>query len=63
VKESYRKTRRAKCMEYLKRAGTLPEAVALAKSEGFSQNTSVWLGALSDLLMAQSKDEDNPSRG
>ena len=43
-------TATAKCVEYLKRTGDLPSAVALAKKDGFSANTSVWLGALGDLL-------------
>ncbi len=47
------KVRRAKCVEYLRRAGTLPEAMQLAKKDGFSQNTSVWLGALGEMLSAR----------
>ena len=45
-----RKARRAKCVEYLRRAGSLPEAQSLAVAEGFRQNTSVWLGALGAFL-------------
>lgn len=44
--------RRDRCKSYIRRARTLPEAQALAKSEGFSADTSVWLTAMSHLLAA-----------
>lgn len=45
-----RKARRESCKVFLRRAGSLPEAMELARKEGFSQNTSVWLGALAEML-------------
>jgi hypothetical protein len=42
--------RRDKCKEYLRRAGNLTDAMKLAKKEGFTQNTSVWIGALAEML-------------
>lgn len=39
-----------RCIEYIMRTATLPEAQELAKKEGFSANTSVWLGAFSEML-------------
>ncbi len=35
----------AKCSEYIAKTRSLPEAQALAKKDGFSANTSVWLSA------------------
>ena len=48
---SARPERREKCKAYLRRAGfRMPNAVALAKTEGFRATTSVWIGALGELL-------------
>lgn len=47
-----RAARRERCKAYLLRGGD-PSAVALAATEGFHQNTSVWLGALGEALAAQ----------
>jgi len=41
---------REKCAGYIARTKSLPEAQALAKKEGFSANTSVWLSAASEGL-------------
>jgi len=41
---------RARCAGYIARTKSLPEAQALAKKEGFSANTSVWLSAASEGL-------------
>lgn len=49
LKKEHRE-RRDRCREYLRRTGSLPAAVELAKREGFSQNTSVWIGALAEVL-------------
>lgn len=48
-----RAARRERCKVYLLRAGGLPAAVALAAREGFNQNTSVWLGALGEILASR----------
>ena len=45
-----RLSRREKCKEYLRRAGTIPNAMALAKRDGFRAATSAWIGALGELL-------------
>lgn len=50
-----RRTRRDRCKEYLRRAGSLPAAMETASKEGFAQNTSVWLGALGDVLAEDAK--------
>jgi len=39
-----------RCLEYIRKTATLPEAQALAKKDGFSANTSVWLGAFAEIL-------------
>jgi hypothetical protein len=39
-----------RCIGYIRRTATLPEAQALAKKDGFSANTSVWLGAFAEML-------------
>jgi len=39
-----------RCIGYIKRTATLPQAQDLAKKEGFSANTSVWLGAFAEML-------------
>lgn len=44
------KSRRDRCIEYLRRAGSMPAAQKLANEEGFTQNTSVWIGALGQML-------------
>lgn len=36
---------REKCAEYIAKTRSLHEAQALAKKDGFSANTSVWLSA------------------
>lgn len=36
---------RERCASYIARTKSLPEAQELAKKEGFSANTSVWLSA------------------
>jgi hypothetical protein len=38
------------CMDYLRRAGSLPAARRLAKKDGITYNTSMWIGALSELF-------------
>lgn len=38
---------RARCLEYISKTRSLPEAQALAKKEGFSANFSVWVSAAS----------------
>lgn len=39
-----------RCLEYIKKTTSLPDAQALAKKEGFSANTSVWLSAFGETL-------------
>lgn len=41
---------RARCLKYIAKTKSLPEAQALAKKDGFSANTSVWLSAASSGL-------------
>lgn len=53
---------RAKCREYLLRAGDLPGAMALAKRDGFGANTSIWLSALSEILGGLHKREEKCNR-
>lgn len=48
--EAKRIERRETCKRYLRMAGSVPAAMALAHKDGFSQNTSVWIGALSEML-------------
>ncbi len=50
-----KRTRRDRCKEYQRRAGSLPAAMELASKEGFAQNTSVWLGALGEVLAEDAK--------
>ncbi len=50
-----REERWARCREYLLRAGSIPAAIALAKRDRFSQNTSVWVTALGHLLGGRTK--------
>jgi hypothetical protein len=50
ISKQEREDRRKKCEEYLRRAGSLPAAMALARRDGFSQNTSVWISALGKML-------------
>lgn len=45
-----REERWRRCEEYLRRAGSLPAAMAVARKEGFSQNTSVWISACGKML-------------
>jgi len=39
-----------KCKLYIRKTGTLAEARALAKKDGFSANTSVWLAAFAEMV-------------
>jgi hypothetical protein len=48
--EKRKRERRDKCKEYLRRAGNLPDAMKMAKKDGFAQNASVWVGALAEML-------------
>ena len=43
---------REKCAEYISKTRSLGEAQALAKKDGFSANTSVWLSAAGESLKA-----------
>jgi len=45
------------CKKYLQIAGNLPDAMKIAREDRFTQNTSVWLGALSEILGEQSKQD------
>jgi len=45
-----RQERWEKCIGYMSRYGSLPEAMAAAKKDGVSFNTSVWLSALGKML-------------
>ena len=49
----FKRDRIAKCIEYLKKAGTMPGAKELAKKDKFTQNTSVWLSALAQMFDAR----------
>jgi hypothetical protein len=57
VKMELRQVRKGKngdlkdrCIQYIKQTASLPEAQTLAKKDGFSANTSVWLGAFAEML-------------
>jgi len=50
-----REDRRARCIKYLLKYGNLPAARKAAAREGFTQNTSVWITALSRILTALSR--------
>lgn len=39
-----------RCLTYIRKTTSLPEAQALAKKDSFSANTSVWLGAFAETL-------------
>jgi len=39
-----------KCKEYIRVAKSMASAQALAKKDGFSANSSVWLSAFSEML-------------
>lgn len=39
-----------RCVGYIRKTQTLPEAQELAKREGFSANFSVWLSAANEML-------------
>lgn len=45
-----RDTRSRTCAKYLREAGSIPAAMKLAKSRGFSVNTSAWISALGKLI-------------
>lgn len=38
------------CADYIARAGSIPAAMKLAKKDGKSFNTSVWISALGKML-------------
>lgn len=40
-----------KCKEYIRVTKSMPAAQALAKKDGFSANTSVWMSAFGEMLM------------
>ena len=44
------RTKRERCMEYIRMTVTLQDAQALAKKEGFVAKSRTWLHALSDVL-------------
>lgn len=46
------------CVPYLLEAGTIPRAKKLAKRDGFSANTSTWIGALSWILAQVNKAQE-----
>lgn len=48
--KGHRGVRSRTCARYLREAGSIPAAVRLAKSQGFSVSTSVWIGALGKML-------------
>lgn len=48
--KTYRAERSRRCMEYLRRAGSLPAARALARRDHFGAATSAWVTALGRLL-------------
>jgi hypothetical protein len=53
-----RRERRDTCKYYIRRTGTMYDAKRLAKKERFSANTSVWIGAMSELLMEMKKTDE-----
>ena len=58
--EPYRQQRRAKCVEYIRRAlasdnPNLAEARRLGKLDDFQANTSAWITALGDVLELRSE--------
>lgn len=50
VSKAYQRERWRRCADYIARAGDVPAAMRLAKKDGFSANTSVWISALGKLL-------------
>jgi hypothetical protein len=59
VTKAERATRCEKCIAYLKRYRSIPEAQEAAARDGFSQNMSVWLSSLSRMLARGSKPGEN----
>lgn len=57
-----REERWRRCEEYMKRAGSLPAAVELARKDGFSQNTSVWISAIGKMLGRRAEKESGGRR-
>ena len=51
--KEYRKERRERCISYIRRTKSLPEARALAKKEHWGANTSAWISAYDWLLQQQ----------
>ena len=47
------RVRYAECQKYIALTSSLPAAMALAKSEGYSAPTTAWIGAKADLLVRQ----------
>jgi hypothetical protein len=45
VDRAEREQRWTKCLEYIKRASSLPEAQDLAKRDGFAAPTAAWITA------------------
>lgn len=41
---------KGRCKAYIEKTYSLPEAQELAKNDGFSANTSVWLSAFAETL-------------
>ena len=48
--KGYRAERRKKCLDYLRKGGSLPRARKLAKLDHWGAPTSAWIGALGELL-------------
>ena len=46
----YIKKRRERCISYIRRTKSLPEAKALAKKDHWGANTSAWISAYGRLL-------------
>lgn len=50
-----RAARRARLVEYLAKHGSIPAARKAAKHDGVAAPTSMWLGALGDMLKVRAK--------
>ncbi len=47
---AYKIARWTRCEGFIRRTASLPEAMALAKREGFAAPTAAWLGAFAKML-------------
>jgi len=63
ISREERKERWRRCAEYIREAGNLPDAQALARMrDHYRQNTSVWITALSKLIESGWRGREKESR-